>query len=360
MLLHNLRPHGLQAAAAAALLTLAGLAGACTSYSAPLAMPAARFKHAGRAGVFRDQLDVTVFQRGNLHTHSTESDGDHPPEAVYGWYRDHGYNFLALSDHNKYTDPNRYRAMVERPGFVLIPAEEVTMHGARRNVHINAICTRGRIGGANLPTVDEALRWGVARTREQGGIAIVNHPNFTWAFGAEALSAADGAGLLEIWSGYRASYPDGNANHPSVEAMWDAALTAGYDFAGVAVDDAHVLNEPIDGPKAGPGRAWVEVFANHANQAEICNALSRGWLVSSNGVRISRLTVRGDTFSVAAQAPGGTVDFIGDDGTLLSRQPVDPSAGNGYRLRGGEHYVRARVTAPSGARAWTQAYRIGY
>ncbi|HUH11456.1 MAG TPA: hypothetical protein VMK65_00035, partial [Longimicrobiales bacterium] len=38
--------------------------------------------------------------RGNTHAHTTESDGDSAPEVVVRWYRDHGYHFLVLSDHN--------------------------------------------------------------------------------------------------------------------------------------------------------------------------------------------------------------------------------------------------------------------
>src|SRR5438132_909407 len=38
--------------------------------------------------------------KGNLHTHSLWSDGDDYPEMVVRWYQQHGYNFLALSDHN--------------------------------------------------------------------------------------------------------------------------------------------------------------------------------------------------------------------------------------------------------------------
>src|SRR5688572_12050858 len=38
--------------------------------------------------------------KGNLHTHSLWSDGDDYPEMIVGWYRDNGYNFLSLSDHN--------------------------------------------------------------------------------------------------------------------------------------------------------------------------------------------------------------------------------------------------------------------
>jgi predicted metal-dependent phosphoesterase TrpH len=39
------------------------------------------------------------FYRGNLHTHSTRSDGALTPEAVVTAYRTHGYDFVALTDH---------------------------------------------------------------------------------------------------------------------------------------------------------------------------------------------------------------------------------------------------------------------
>src|SRR5438874_13145071 len=39
--------------------------------------------------------------KGNLHTHSFWSDGDDFPEMIVDWYKQHGYQFLALSDHNQ-------------------------------------------------------------------------------------------------------------------------------------------------------------------------------------------------------------------------------------------------------------------
>src|SRR5438128_974718 len=55
------------------------------------------------------------FWRGNLHTHSTRSDGHLPPEQVCAFYREAGYDFLALTDHflERYgyplTDTRSYR-----------------------------------------------------------------------------------------------------------------------------------------------------------------------------------------------------------------------------------------------------------
>jgi len=38
--------------------------------------------------------------KGNLHTHSLWSDGDDYPEMIADWYKQQGYHFLAMSDHN--------------------------------------------------------------------------------------------------------------------------------------------------------------------------------------------------------------------------------------------------------------------
>ena len=48
--------------------------------------------------------------KGNLHTHTLWSDGDDFPEMVAEWYRDHGYHFLALSDHNVLSNSQRWIA----------------------------------------------------------------------------------------------------------------------------------------------------------------------------------------------------------------------------------------------------------
>ncbi|MYD95309.1 MAG: hypothetical protein F4Y02_16835, partial [Chloroflexi bacterium] len=42
--------------------------------------------------------------RGNLHAHSTNSDGAKSPADAVAWYRDAGYDFMALSDHHVVSD----------------------------------------------------------------------------------------------------------------------------------------------------------------------------------------------------------------------------------------------------------------
>ena len=47
-----------------------------------------------------DSSKSNNWYKGNLHTHTFWSDGDAPPEIAVAWYKDRGYDFLALSDHN--------------------------------------------------------------------------------------------------------------------------------------------------------------------------------------------------------------------------------------------------------------------
>ena len=40
--------------------------------------------------------------------HSYWSDGDEFPEMIMDWYKSHGYNFIALSDHNILADGEKW------------------------------------------------------------------------------------------------------------------------------------------------------------------------------------------------------------------------------------------------------------
>ena len=49
--------------------------------------------------------------KGNTHTHTLNSDGDSTPDAVVQWYREHGYQFLVLTDHNFLTSVDGLNAL---------------------------------------------------------------------------------------------------------------------------------------------------------------------------------------------------------------------------------------------------------
>ena len=69
----------------------------------------------------------TRWLKGNLHTHTINSDGDSTPEEVVRWYREHGYDFLVLTDHNFLTGVDGLNALQGAAGrFLVVKGEEVT------------------------------------------------------------------------------------------------------------------------------------------------------------------------------------------------------------------------------------------
>ena len=65
--------------------------------------------------------------KGSLHAHSTESDGDESPENVAQWFRDHGYDWLVLSDHNRLTILPEDVDTPQSGKPLMIPGEELTV-----------------------------------------------------------------------------------------------------------------------------------------------------------------------------------------------------------------------------------------
>jgi hypothetical protein len=323
------------------------------------AAKAAAARIAGRR--FVDELDVKVFQKGNIHTHSTDSDGKSPPRDVYAWYRAHGYNFLAITDHNTMTNPSRFRSL-ETKRFILIPGEEVTMEAGSVPVHVNSLCTFKQVGPGyrrggpwmQFSSINAAMIWAVRSIHLAKGVALVDHPNFKWAFGFEALAAANGAELLEVFSGQPGVHSQGDGTRPSEEAIWDQAWVHGTHFAPAAVDDMHVLREDSG---SGPGRGWVQVFANELTAAAICDGLAKGRLYASSGAELRRFQVTPAAMNVWPDEDA-RVEFLAPGGRLLSPAlRFAAGAMASYRLVGNEAAVRARITSARGI-AWTGFYEI--
>jgi hypothetical protein len=141
--------------------------------------------------------------------------------------------------------------------------------------------------------------------------------------------------------------------------MWDKALSSGFDFMGVAVDDAHHLRAGTEG-LSQPGRGWVYAFATTLSKTAVCEALANGRVYSSTGAKLNRIAVGGDTYALWPSERFTTVQFVGNEGHLLfEARTTSPGEGVVYRSTGSERYVRARLVGPDGGLAWTPAVRVG-
>ena len=147
-----------------------------------------------------------MWYKGNVHTHTTKSDGDADPEVVVEWYKNHDYDFLVLSDHNHRTIIDGYS-----DALILIPGEEVSARilGGDIPIHLNGIGISRVVEPIDAGGVVETLQANVDLITEAGGIASLNHPNASWAYDHKDIVQIEGATLLEVYNGWPGSNSEG-------------------------------------------------------------------------------------------------------------------------------------------------------
>ena len=297
--------------------------------------------------------------KGNTHTHTLTSDGDSTPDQVVRWYREHGYHFLVLTDHNFLTSVaglNALHGADER--FIVIKGEEVTDRFGDKPLHINGLDVNAYVPPQGGTSVTEVLQRNVDAIRKADGVPHINHPNFRWAVTPDELRGVRNNKLLEIFNGHPQVNNVGGGGVPGMEEAWDAILSEGILLYGIAVDDAHTFKDPGNPNVAGPGRGWVSVRAERLEPRAILEAMERGDFYASTGVELAeyeasaaaiRIAVKTTTFSKYR------IQFIGKGGRLLSER-AEPSAT--YAIKGTEGYVRARVIESNGQMAWAQPVQV--
>jgi len=310
--------------------------------------------------------------KGNLHTHTYWSDGDDFPEMVADWYKRHGYDFLALSDHNIMADHDKWlkvnksktgavaldkylqrfgkewvvvrgegeqkeirlrtlpeiKAKLEEPGrFLLIPSEEIT----DKNVHVNAtnlqelILPDKSLDTTTSPQIIKALQHAfdaVHAQRIRTGVpmfAHLNHPNFKWAITAEELMRIDHEQFFEVYNGHPTVFNQGDELHAGTERVWDIILAERLGHLGkpvmygLATDDSHHYHS--ESPKASlSGRGWVMVKARDLSAAAIVAAMEKGDFYASTGVEFAELKAGEGRIELTVKAEAGVeyvVEFIG-------------------------------------------------
>lgn len=293
--------------------------------------------------------------KGNTHTHTLNSDGDSTPDEVVRWYREHGYQFLVLTDHNFLTSVDTLNALHGADDrFLVVKGEEVTDAFGGKSLHINGLDVMARVPPQGGTSIVDVLQRNVDAIRRADGAPHINHPNFRWSITGEELQQVRNNRLFEIFNGHPQVNNVGGGGVPGLEEVWDAILSAGTLLYGIAVDDAHVFKAPGNPDVSGPGRGWVVVRAPRLEARALLEALERGEFYASTGVELADYQASARQMKVDVKATPFSkyrVQFIGKGGRLL-REVADASAT--YDIRGDEGYVRARVLESNGRLAWCQ------
>lgn len=289
--------------------------------------------------------------RGNVHTHSTESDGCLAPEMVREWHAANGYQFVAITDHDSVT-AIRDQDAPGSPGSeeqVLLPGAELSLGSTRQGSPIHCLAigiSSPRMPREGFPSPGAGLEW----IWRQGGFAVIAHP-YRSGFSTDELAGLGSIGAVEIFN-----YGSMLDNHKGDSTVyWDDLLARGLRVWGIASDDSH-WKQPGHG-----GGGWLMVKSTGLTRDSIMSSLRDGLFYSTCQPVIEDIQFDGDHIWVQS-SPAASMYWIGPG--CLGSGAHAPSwyylTEAEFKLEGDPAWVRVEVVDARGRRAWSNPIFFDY
>ena len=282
------------------------------------------------------------FFKGNLHTHSTLSDGQLEPAEVCRRYRDAGYDFICLSDHflPAYDFPVSDTRACRTETFTTILGAEVhvpeTRLGEKWHLLANGLPLDFAPTRAGETAAELARRCAAA-----GAFVTLVHPEW-YSLGVDDAMTIDAAHAVEVYnhtSAVRTSRGGGSA-------LLDQLLAQGRRLNALATDDAHFLVDDAFG-------GWVMVKAASNDPDLLVEALKAGHYYSTQGPAIHDIRLEGDEVVVEC-SPAFGIYLLGQGSRAVQSEERGQT---GARLPAGrmgkEGFMRVVVVDEHGRSAWS-------
>lgn len=305
--------------------------------------------------------------KGNLHSHTVNSDGHFTPAQAVNAYRQHGYSFICFSEHDYYTD---LRKEFDRGDFLILPGVEASAlllnedkSRMLKTHHIHGILGTQEMQqaagdqliqhGKRLTPPAYVGKWEGLQTaqklsdslRKMGCFTTYNHPSWS------RVDAEEICGLEDIWAievfNYGTEVECGEGYNT---VFWDRMLAAGKRINCFASDDNHNPNRFFDS-----FGGYVVVRSEELSHEAIVSHLLAGDYYSSAGPEIYQFGIDGDEVFVECSNVacihficGG---YVGCSETV-NRYGVTLKKAF-HKLDGTEKYVRIECVNEQGRRAFT-------
>lgn len=240
--------------------------------------------------------------RGDFHSHTFRSDGKRDPAALAGYFRENGYDFFALTDHNRFYPGGETDEVYEGvdTGFFRIPGEEVHTPGS--TVHI--VHVGGRTSVANIyihereryeREVAECMErvpenvppqyhdkyaramWATESIHNAGGLAIFPHPY--WRPWDMRYNVCDELAMILLKSGMFDGYEliggqKQTGNNRSV-MLWSELRAEGLRIPVVGSSDVHGVEKSYYFPNC-----FTVCFARDNSAKSVTDAVRSGMTVA--------------------------------------------------------------------------------
>jgi len=284
------------------------------------------------------------YWKGNLHTHSTESDGLLAPDDVCRIYRDAGYHFVAITDH-----------FSERYGFPITNTRPywddnfVTLLGAELHADATELGDTWHILAVGLPvnfqptppTENGAALAG--RALEAGAYVAVAHP-YWYNLSEYDICSLGPVHAVETWNGTAVD----DSDRADGWYILDNLLARGSRYFACTTDDAH-----FDPKRSDALRAWAWVKAEALTPESILISLKAGDYYSSSGPMIHDIRVFPSEKIVVRCSPASRVFVTGRGANFISAYGVNMTEAELSLRRFTGPYCRVTVRDEQGRKAWS-------
>lgn len=241
--------------------------------------------------------------RGDFHSHSYRSDGLRDAVAHAGHYREQGYDFVALTDHNRYFPGGEADEVFAgvNTGFARVLGEEVHCPGSV--VHIVHVGGKESIAEryvldksgtydseiaeyeskvpSSVPEKYKAkyarAKWACDAIHSVGGLAIFAHPY--WRLSVKCYNVCDELSEILLKSGMFDAYElVGGMGYSGVNTSvshWAQMRVEGLKISVVGSSDVHKIEKSADFPVH-----FTVCFAKKNDNDSIIEAVKNGYSVA--------------------------------------------------------------------------------
>ena len=242
--------------------------------------------------------------KGDFHGHSHRSDGRRDPAALAGHFREQGYDFFALTDHNRFYTGGEIDEAYEgvKIGITRIRGEEVHAPGSvvhvvhvggkhsvaeqyvnDREAYAHEIAEYEKNVPENIPEQFAGryarAMWVTDKIHEAGGLAIFPHPY--WKPGKSKMyNVCDELAVLLLTGGMFDAYELTGAmgqpgNNRSVALWSELKAEKGLKIPVVGSSDVHRLED-----SGTFSHSYTICFAMGKEHDDIVDAVRNGWTVT--------------------------------------------------------------------------------
>ncbi len=284
--------------------------------------------------------------KGNLHAHTTQSDGKTPPDQLAQAYKAKGYSFLSITDHNIFDSHSSFND----DSFIILPGTErdANVTGQTKCFHAVGISNKpvAQQITQQLPVyrgMDKSWQELLDEMTATDQTVIIAHPVWSRMSCDELLAMKGHIGVEFLNYSCEVSCRTGFSDY-----MIDYCLRNGQKLLLFASDDCHCKKVKDD--KFG---GWIVVKANALTHEDIIAQIKAGSFYGSTGPEIYDFGIEDDCVYISC-SDCEAIHFVSYEDRGISMfaegKPLNDAR---FKFRGTEKYIRCECVDMYGNRAFT-------